>query len=235
MKLFALLALFAVTAHADETLKSQLDAKTKASHVKPHDKKVMDSSVEELRKARLTERAAKKGGDFPGFSLPGTQGKTYHSGVLLKDGPLIVTFYRGSWCPYCNIQLAEYQKHLAEWKKLGAQIVAISPELPDSTTAFAAKRNLTFPLLFDKDNAFASRLGLVYGLPQDLREVYKSFGVDLKATQGNDAWRLPIAATYVVGQNGKIEFSFLDVDYKTRAEPAAITAAILGAIKASKK
>jgi peroxiredoxin len=226
MKLLALLALISLTAHAEATLKSQLDAKTKVSHPKAHIKKVMDSSIEELRKARLTERAAKKGGDFPGFSLPGTQGKTYQSSTLLKDGPLIVTFYRGSWCPYCNIQLAEYQKHLEEWKKLGAQIVAISPELPDSTTAFAAKRNLTFPLLFDKDNEFASKLGLVYGLPADLKEVYKNFGVDLKATQGNDAWRLPIAATYVVGQDGKIAYSFLDVDYKTRAEPSEITAAL---------
>jgi len=113
-----------------------------------------------------------------------------------------------------------------EWKALGAQIVAISPELPDSTTAFAAKRNLTFPLLFDKDNEFASKLGLVYGLPKDLKEVYEQFGVDLAKNQGNDSWRLPIAATYVVSKEGKITYSFLDVDYKTRAEPEAITKAL---------
>lgn len=227
MKLLSLLALLSLSAHAAvPTLQGQLDAKKKASHPKAHDKKVIDTSLEELRKARITERAAKSGGDFPGFSLPGTQGKIYDSAEMLKDGPLIVTFYRGSWCPYCNIQLAEYQKHLAEWEKLGAKIVAISPELPDSTTAFAAKRNLTFPLLFDKDNAFAAKLGLVYGLPKDLKEVYKSFGIDLTTTQGNENWRLPIAATYVVGKDGKIVYHFLDVDYTRRAEPSEITDAI---------
>ena len=220
-----LLAILALTAHAD-TLKTQLDEVSKGSHPPAKTQKVMNSSLEELRKARLTERAAKKGGAFPAFSLPGTQGKTYDSAELLKQGPLIVTFYRGSWCPYCNVQLAEYQKHLMEWKALGAQIVAISPELPDSTTAFAAKRNLTFPLLFDKDNEFASKLGLVYGLPKDLKEVYEQFGVDLAKNQGNDSWRLPIAATYVVSKEGKITYSFLDVDYKTRAEPEAITKAL---------
>jgi len=139
---------------------------------------------------------------------------------------VIVTFYRGSWCPYCNIQLMEYQKHLSAWEKMGAKLVAISPELQELSKAFAEKRGLTFGLLFDNDNAYAKKVGLVFGIKRDLRQVYEKFGIDLSKSQGNSAWQLPVAATYVVDRNGKVTYAFLDVDYKKRAEPEEISAAV---------
>ena len=99
----------------------------------------------ELVNSHFAEHAVNQGKDFPGFSLPGTHGKTYDSASLLKNGPLIVTFYKGSWSKPCSIQFSEYEKHLREWESLGAKIVAIFPELPANATALAAKLNLTFP------------------------------------------------------------------------------------------
>jgi peroxiredoxin len=227
MKLFALALLLSCSAHASEgPLAKDLNAVTNSSKADANSKKIMNDSLEKLRKERLTQRAKKAGDTLPSFQLSSSDGKNLSSAELLKKGPLVITFYRGSWCPYCNIQLSEYEKHLTEWRNLGAEVVALSPELPELTAAFAVKRNLTFPLLFDKDNAFAEKLGLFYGIPADLKELYGKFGLDLAKTQGNTRWRLPIAATYVVSKDGKITYAYLDVDYKKRAEPTDIASAL---------
>jgi len=224
--LLCLLTAFLAADSRAESLKEQLQAKSASSKSDPKKKKIMDDAIEALRKNKLESRAKKVGDLFPNFSLKNMHGDERSLKGLLKDGPLIVTFYRGSWCPYCSIQLAEYQKHLAAWEKMGAKLVALSPELPELSQAFAQKRGLTFDLLFDKNNEIAKEAGLVFGVKGDLREIYESFGLDLAKSQGNAEWQLPVAATYVIGQDGKVKYTFIDVDYKKRAEPTEIERAL---------
>jgi len=207
-------------------LRKQLEEKSKSGKADPKTKAIMESAIESLRKEKITSRAKKVGEEFPEFSLKNFKGEEVNLTSLLKTGPVILTFYRGAWCPYCNIQLMEYQKHLSAWELKGAKLVAISPELPELSMALAQKRELTFDLLFDKDNAFAKKMGLVFGLKDDLKQVYEKFGLDLAKSQGNSSWQLPVSATYVVGKDKKVKFSFVDVDYKKRAEPSDISAAL---------
>jgi peroxiredoxin len=213
------------SSHA-ETLREQLQAKEKSGKADPKAIAIMDGAIEKLRKSKITERAKKVGDRFPGFTLKNANGATVSLDRLLEAGPVIVTFYRGSWCPYCNIQLMEYQKHVAEWEKKGAKLVALSPEIPELSKAFAEKRGLTFDLVFDKGNAFATQVGIVFGIESDLKQVYAKFGVDLAKSQGNSSWQLPIAATYVIGKDHKVKYAFVDPDYKKRAEPSEIDAAL---------
>lgn len=209
-----------------ESLQSQLDAKAKAGKADEKTKAIMNDAIEALRKSKLAERGLKVGDTFPDFTLPDSEGQKLSLAAARKEGAVIVTFFRGSWCPYCNIQLLEYQKHADAWKAKGARLVAISPELAEKSKALKAKLKLTFPLLFDEDNALAQKAGIAFGLPADLKEVYKKFGIDLAAANGSQSWQLPIAATFVIGADGKVLYAFKDPDYKKRAEPSEITAAL---------
>ncbi len=210
----------------EPALQIQLEAKRKASKADVKTAAIMSGAIEKLRKEKITERAKKEGDVLPDFTLTNASGEKVKLADLRKTGPVIVTFYRGAWCPYCKIQLMEYQKHWSEWKKKGATLVAISPEVANLSQEFAEKSGLTFDLLADSNNAYATQVGLVYGIEKDLKQVYENFGIDLENSQGNTAWKLPVSATYVVGKDGKIAYSFLDVDYTKRAEPSEIKQAI---------
>jgi peroxiredoxin len=163
---------------------------------------------------------------MPAFSLPDSKGKMTSLKSLLKNGHVIIAFYRGSWCPYCNAQLNNYQKNLAEFKSKGATLIAITPEKPDLTTVTESGKKLEFQILTDKNNKLAKKLGLVFALTPELKELYKKFGIDLEKSQGNADWNLPVPATYVVSKTGKIIYSFVDVDYTQRASAEDILAAL---------
>lgn len=210
------------------TLADELDAKASASSGKtpPAVAKTMEDATKALRDSKIAEKAVKQGDLLPAFALPDAAGKTVNAKDLLAKGPLVVTFYRGGWCPYCNIQLRALQKVLPDFQKRGATLVAITPAKPDDTLSTSQKHDLAFPVLTDAGNAYAKSLGLVFHLPDDLRKVYQGFGIDLEKNQGNDAWELPLPATYVVDRSGRVIWSFIDVDYKKRAEPAAILKAL---------
>ncbi len=209
-----------------QTLRDQLQAKASAGKSDQKIKALMNEAIEDLRKSKIKDRAKKVGDKFPNFELKNNRGELVDLNKLLKKGMVIVTFYRGSWCPYCNIQLMEYQKHVSKWQEMGATLLAISPELPELANELAQKRSLTFDLLFDKDNAFAQKVGLVFGIKNDLKAVYEKFGIDLMKSQGNSSWKLPVSATYVIGKDQKVKYAFVDVDYKNRAEPSEIEVAL---------
>jgi len=141
---------------------------------------------------------------------------------LLQHGPVVVAFYRGGWCPYCNLELRALQKSLTEIQKLGAQLVAISPQTPDSSLSTQQKDELQFRVLSDKHSAVARQFGLVFTLPEEIRTIYKGFGHDIAARNGDDSFELPFPATYVIGQARTIHFAFVNADYTKRAQPAAI-------------
>jgi peroxiredoxin len=144
------------------------------------------------------------------------------SEALRHEGPVVVSFYRGGWCPYCNLELKALQEVNDEIKALGARLVAISPELPDETLSTAEKNDLEFEVLSDTDNKVADQYGLSFSLAEELRPIYKNWGADVATVNDDPDWRLPLPATYVIDQDGRIVHSFTDEDYTARLEPDEI-------------
>ena len=210
------------------SLTQQLQALADASKSKtpPEKRAIMDAAVERLRASGIQDRAVKAGDTVPKFSLPDVTRGEVSSKNLLKRGPFVLVFYRGGWCPYCNLQLRDLQKHLPEIEALGARLVAISPQTPDNSLSTAEKAGLTFYVLSDPDNRAARRFGLVYRLPDDMKKLYTDFGVDLEKANGSSAWTLPMPATYVVSRDGKIVYSYFDADYRKRAATADVIKAL---------
>lgn len=187
---------------------------------------IMKNAISELEATAILENATKTGDLFPNVTLPNAKGENSTLSDLLKKGKVVLTFYRGGWCPYCDIALKALQNSLPQIKEKGASLVAITPETPDHTLSTQDKNNLDFEVLTSKNNELARSLGLVYALPENLVTLYKKFGIDLIESQGNQANELPIAATYIIEQNGKISYHFLAVDYKLRADPIDIISAL---------
>ncbi len=211
---------------SEKSLTEQLHDKAEASKSKsdPERAAIMESALADLRTSKIVETAKKAGDQMPGFRLPDVKRGQIDSVELLKKGPLIVVFYRGGWCPYCNLQLHDLQKYLGEIKGLGGELVAISPQTPDGSLSTAQKSELDFLVLSDRDNLVAKKFGLVFKLPKNLQDLYKKFGIDLEKSNGTKQWELPLSASYVVAKNGKISFAFLDADYKKRAESKTLVA-----------
>lgn len=212
----------------DVSLTEELNKKREASkkQVPAEYKAIMQKANQDLAKLGLIQKAKKKGDDFIDFTLKNFKSNSITLSQMLKKGPVIIAFYRGGWCPYCNIQLRSYQKHLSEFQKKGATLIAISPEIGSEAEKTAIKDKLEFEVLSDLDNQVARKYGLVFQLPQELREVYLKFGIDLVKNQKSQKWELPIPATYVIAPSGKIVFSFLNIDYAYRADPKDILKAL---------
>ena len=185
-------------------------------------KQIMRNAIDELSESQLISKALKTGDQFPSFILPNAKGVEVDSQTVLDYGPLVIAFYRGGWCPYCNIELKALQSALPEFKAKGAQLLAISPESPDNSLSTVEKNNLEFEVLTDNNNQFAKSINLVYQLPQELVSLYKKFGIDLEDSQDNSSNELPISATYVIDTSGKIIYDFIEEDYKLRADPNEI-------------
>ncbi|KAL2812305.1 thioredoxin-like protein [Aspergillus granulosus] len=166
--------------------------------------------------------AIQPGQALPGFTLPNAVCEVVSSADLLAAGPLLITFYRGSWCPFCNLAVASLQKHLDQFKARGVSLVAITPELPDFSLSMTEKHNLQFHVLTDADNKYAEALGLLWRMPDALRLVFESAGKDLKVHHGNDEFSVPVPATILVDKAGVVRQAFVEPDYMKRAEPQAI-------------
>jgi peroxiredoxin len=170
--------------------------------------------------------ALDKGQKAPSFELPDADGNLIALGSRLKSGPVVVTFYRGGWCPYCNIALRALQSHLPEIKRLDGSLIAISPELPDQSLSTREKLALGFDVLSDHENVVARQFGLVYRVSDAARQRLLALGRDLVASNGSTTWELPITATYVVNPNGFVVFAHIDADYRERLDPALIVEAL---------
>jgi len=185
-----------------------------------------EARLQELRASFVLEKSLRTGDEAPDFSLPDVRGNPVSLSGLLQRGPVVATFYRGGWCPYCNIQLRAYQAILPQMAALGARLVAISPQLPDGSLGTAEKNALTFEVLSDTGNSVARSFGLVYALPEDLRDALRSNNKALPAINGDESWELPVPATYVIAPDGRIALAYIEVDYRVRLEPDAILAAL---------
>jgi peroxiredoxin len=209
-------------------LQQQLDAfKAEFARTAPPGRPALyEAKIEELRASFALESAIGLGDQVPDFRLPDANGKVVSLHDLLQSGPALVTFYRGGWCPYCNIQLRAYQAILPEITSLGASLVAISPQLPDGSLSTSAANALTFDVLSDVGNVVARRFGLVWSLPEELRAALRSNNKALPGVNGDDSWELPVPATYVVARDGRVVLAAVEVDYRKRQEPEAILAAL---------
>lgn len=189
-------------------------------------KAIMGKATEDLAKSNIVENSLGVGDTLSNFILPNAVGEAIELRSLLEEGPLVISFYRGQWCPYCNLELRALQQALPEIKNLGANLVAISPQTPDNSLSTSEKNELTFEVLSDRGNKIAKEFGLVFTLPEQLRPLYKEFGIDIASHNGDRSYELPIAATYIVDRNGIIIRAFIDVDYTKRLDPEEIVATL---------
>jgi len=180
----------------------------------------MDQHVAHLAASGIARSAKQVGDRAPDIRLRDQHGEIFDVATLLAKGPVVVTFYRGGWCPFCNLELKAYQAVLPRIAAAGASIVAISPEKPDVTVNTAEKNALSFPVLSDVGHAVGKAFGVVYAFTDDLRGVYEGFRLDIPVKNGTpDDWSLPLSATYVIGADGVVLFADTRVDYRERTDP----------------
>lgn len=184
--------------------------------------------TEQLRASGLLEQALGEGDTMPAFSLADAHGKTVAGADLLADGPVVLVFYRGAWCPFCNLYLQSLQGYLLQFREQGASLVAISGENPDNTLTVEQKNELTFTVLSDPNFDVARSFGIVYEMPEVTNDAILKLGFDLTEYYGTAKAELPLSATYVIDRDGSIVYAFLDPDYKKRAEPADLLQALAG-------
>ena len=179
-----------------------------------------------LNNANLTFKAAFAGANIapgdklPPFTMRDATSKEVTSDSLLAKGPLLLSFYRGEWCPFCNFELVALQKHLADFQAKGVTLVAISPELPSTSLSTTEKHALKFPMLTDEACAFAKKLGIVVTQPDDMKPFFKGRGVDFKERTGREEMEVPVPATILVDRDGIVRQIHADWDYTQRLEPA---------------
>ena len=177
-----------------------------------------------LVQAHLEQNALGVGALAPDFCLPDVDGKSICLRDILARGPVVLSFYRGGWCPYCNLELRALQQSYPEMSALGATLVAISPQLPDRSRAVVEEGRLSFEVLSDVGDVAAREFGLVYSVPETIRPIYQQWGIDLPAWNGDDSWELPMPATFVLDRAGTVRGAFVQMDYTQRMEPADIIA-----------
>jgi peroxiredoxin len=213
----------------DAPVRKELDElREKSSKNAPPDRiRIYEQGIEEVRKSGVIEKALKVGDRAPDFALPDATGKTVKLSELLARGPVVVTWYRGGWCPYCNIALRGFHKSLPEIRSAGASLVAISPETPDNSLSTAEKNHLDFEVLSDRGSKVARAYGVSYKIPKVIADQFKG-RLDLAKYNGDDSGELPLGVTYVIDRNGIIRYAFVDADYRKRAEPSDVLAALRG-------
>ncbi|HKK69945.1 MAG TPA: peroxiredoxin-like family protein [Candidatus Krumholzibacteria bacterium] len=197
-----------------DTIREEELAQTPPAHLE-----VTREAMRYLRETGAGGEALGVGDRAPDFALPDTQSELVSLRPTLERGPVILDFFRGGWCPFCSLELRAYQQLIESIEHAGASLLAISPETPQLLRETAEANQLTFPVLSDHRNEVARRFGLVYTLPEALRTLYLSFGLDLPSRQETSTFELPVPATYLVDTDGVIRRAFHDIDPSHRGEP----------------
>lgn len=180
---------------------------------------IMARATAELVATGQAGRAIKAGDVAPAFRLKDQEGKEYSSSLLLTEGPLVISFYRGVWCPYCNIELQALNEVLPRIKALGANVVALSPQTAVNSRKSVRINALEFPVLSDVNGETAAAFGLRFRLPDYLVDLYAKLKNDLPNFNNDPSWTLPIPARYVIGQDGVVLYSEINPDYTQRPDP----------------
>lgn len=185
------------------------------------------SELQQLIASGIAEKATSQGDSFPNFALPNTDNETCSFSDLLANGPLVISFYRGAWCPYCNLEIKALQQRLPEINAAGGQLVAISPQLPDKSADQIVNSKLDFEVLSDIEKKLAKECGLVFTLPESLHPIYAAWQLDIPGHNGDNSFELPIPATYIIDTDGVVRYAHIDMDYTKRLEPNIIIERLL--------
>jgi peroxiredoxin len=207
------------------SLQEKLDAlrtKFETEMAPPEMIAVMHRVTDELIASGQAGRALKAGDRAPEFTLPDPDGKPVSSADLLAKGPLVLTFYRGAWCPYCNLDLKAMEEAAAGIHSRGASLIAISQQTGANSRKSQRDNRLSFPILSDKGGELTATFGILWKLPDDLKQIHKKLGADLELFNGDDSWTLPMPARYVIGQDGIIAYAEVNPDYTHRPEPSDV-------------
>lgn len=198
---------------------------------------LIEQGAGEISALDVIERARKAGDKAPDFALSNQRGEQKRLADYLAQGPLVLTFYRGVWCPYCNLQLREYSDHIGEFEAAGATLVAITPERPNAYDILVqtgahqdvldmAVRDVPFDVLHDPGSRIAEAFGLVFELPESHRRLLSMLNVDVTALNGDSSFTFPDPATYVIRPSGEIGWAFVPNNYRRRAEVAQVVQAL---------
>ncbi len=206
-----------------------------ARTLRPEMQEAIDRMVVRLKAHNAGESAPKPGELMPSFTLPDEAGRLVSLDALLETGPVAVTFHRGHWCPYCRINTRVLSEAQEKIKAEGAQIVAIMPDREQFASSFKADGGLHYPVLTDVDNGYALSINLVFWVGAELERLMAAGGRDLPRYQGNDAWFLPIPATFVLASDGTVKDRFIDPDYRRRMTVEDLLAALNNAKKSHEK
>jgi peroxiredoxin len=207
------------------TLQSKLDAlkiEFETKMAPPPVVEALHRAVAELIASGAPGRALKAGDVAPVFLLPDPDGKLVSSTELLLKGPLVLTFYRGVWCPYCNFDLQAMEEARQEIEGLGATLVAVSQQTAANSRKSQRDNKLGFPILGDKGGDVAAAFGVRWDVPEYLQSIHKAVGADITVFNGEDSWTLPMPARYVIGQDGIIQYAEVNADYTQRPEPSEV-------------
>ena len=180
---------------------------------------IMHQATKNLEDTGIANGILKKGDKAPKFILKNHKGETVLSSELLKKGPLVITFYRGLWCPYCNKDLAYLNRYKEQFEEKGATMISISPQLPEFNNKIVEQQHLNYDLLSDNGNNIADAFGLRWTVEDPLKSLYDSFGINLPKYNGGESWTLPVPARFIIGQDGIIQYAEFSVDYTKRPNP----------------
>jgi peroxiredoxin len=212
------------------TLQEQIDVLLRASANSGDSpsRQLISDSIANLAASGIVEQSLQAGDLAPDFTLPNATGGTLTLSELLTHGPVVLTFYRGEWCPFCNLTLRAYESSLPDFALYGATLVAVSPQTPDYSLLTVKNKQLTYPVLSDVGNRIAREYRLVYRLQEPVKQLYRTRGLDLSKFNGDESWELPLTGTFVIGPDCRIALAFVDASFMKRLEPAAIVEALGG-------
>ncbi|WP_293917743.1 MULTISPECIES: peroxiredoxin-like family protein [unclassified Sphingobacterium] len=194
-------------------LRAQINAQLPVSTVQ-----AFEASVQDLKERKIASGIIRTGEKLPDFELPNVTNNTISSKQLLSNGKLIVVFFRGMWCPYCNLQIRELNNKLNLITDKNATLIAISPQSISHNNKMSVQNNLHFDVLTDKDNAYARKLGITFELQDFVKPYYEELGIDLTAFNENNSYELPVPAIFVVDTDHTIICTFADTDYTNRTD-----------------
>lgn len=210
-------------------LQSQLDTITSQTRslVQADRLAITDAHIQDLMAANVEAGMLRVGGVAPAFALPDAlTGKMVKSSDLLAVGPVILKFFRGRWCPYCMTELEVWQTLYADVREKGALLVAVSPQLPRQNDFTVQRHLLKFPVLSDKSAEVAAQFGITYSVPEAMQKHYRSILVNVPFINGDQSWRLPLPATFVIGQDGVLKFAEAHANHRVRPDPRDVLAVL---------
>jgi peroxiredoxin len=207
-----------------DNLQSRIDAEVRGL-TPPEIDAMIDQVVDDLR-ARGETPGLQVGDRAPDFEAPDAHGSAVRLGDLLARGPVVLSFYRGAWCPICSLELRALREILPELRRAGASLVAVSPQAPDVSLGFVESLDLGFDVLSDVDQSVLAAYRLRFELAGPLRDLYEQFGMALSDANADGSWGIPVPATFILDRDGIVRARHVDPDYRTRMEPADILAAV---------